>query len=59
MRERVRFLAALVGPPVVILTLWATGVLHPVPYCETPYGVRDAQTCIAADGYPYRHGIPA
>lgn len=29
---------------------------RPVPYCETPYGIRDAGTCIAGDGYPYYHG---
>lgn len=29
----------------------------PVPSCESPYGTRDVDTCIAADGYAYRHGV--
>ena len=44
---------------VLLITLRVFGVIHPIPSCETPYGVRDEVTCIAADGYPYNHGVPA
>ena len=40
-----------------LLVFHGVGWIKPIPPCSTPYGVQDVSTCIAADGYPYRHGV--
>lgn len=40
-----------------LLAVSLAAVTEPVPTCVSPYGVRDDTVCIAADGYPYYHGV--
>lgn len=45
----------------IIVTVLLVGLVaanaKPIPSCITPYGINDPDVCIAADGYPYKHGI--
>lgn len=47
----------IVAVVIVVAFVAVVFTVGPVPQCESPYGVRDVDTCIAADGYAYRHGV--